>query len=659
MNRFLLAVAGASAPFLFAVSAVGQSATNAPMLFGARESIEDISISPAGTKIAYLAPVKGQGSALFITPIDGSSDPKAILVAEGDPDRLAGCKWAAETRLVCSAYGITKVQGTEIAYFSRQVAVDDTGNNVQILINRGGTGAQLGYNLDGGGVIDWLPDEEQSVLMTRDFVPEASTGSRLAQTKDGLGVVRVDTRTLSSKIVETPKKDAREYITDGRGNVRVIGINELGSTGYLTGKIRYQYRAKGSRDWVELSAVDSEGNGFDPYGVDPDLDVAYGLKKLNGRRAAYSVKLDGSKEEKLVYAHPEVDVDGFVRIGRRGRIVGVSFVTDRRQTAYFDPDLQKLAEALAKALPGQLIRFVDSTVDETKFVLWVGSDTDPGRYYLFDRKAKALSEISSVRPALSKLTLAPMQAINYPASDGTSVPGYLTLPAGKTDAKGLPAIVLPHGGPGARDEWGFDWLVQFFASRGYAVLQPNFRGSAGYGDAWFQKNGFQSWRVAIGDVNDGGRWLIGQGVDPAKLAIFGWSYGGYAALQSAVAEPGLFKAVVAVAPVTDLAMLKEDWRDWTNFKVVEKFVGSGPHIEQGSPARNAPAIKAPVMMFHGTFDRNVGVQHSRHMASELKDASVEHELVIYDKLDHYLEDSAARADMLGRTDAFLRKTLGL
>ena len=124
-----------------------------------------------------------------------------------------------------------------------------------------------------------------------------------------------------------------------------------------------------------------------------------------------------------------------------------------------------------------------------------------------------------------------MKAITYPAADGTQIPGYLTLPPGVTEAKNLPAIVLPHGGPGARDEWGFDWLSQYFAQRGYVVLQPNFRGSEGFGAAWYANNGIRGWKTSIGDVCDAGRWLVKQGmVDPSKLAIFGWSYGGYAAL---------------------------------------------------------------------------------------------------------------------------------
>ena len=640
-----------------------QTAADLPALFGARPAAFDPSLSPAGTRLAYIAPVKGQGAALFVGSLDGSGEPKPILVASGDPERFGGCKWAAETRLVCTLYGITQLHGSELAYFSRQIAVDADGKNMKVLIDKGGSGEKRGYDLYGGGVIDWLPEENGKVLMTRNFVPEDATGTLLSQGKEGLGVVRVDTATLQTSTVEPPRKTATEYITDGRGNVRILGLTKVdNSAGYATGKTHYQYRPKGSRDWRELSVIDEYGNGgINPYAVDADLNVASGHKKLNGRFAAYSVSLDDSLKETLIFAHPQVDVDGFLRIGRRGRVVGVSYVTDRRQAKYFDPELEKLASSLGKALPASpQIRFEDSTVDESKLLIWAGSDTNPGRYYLFDRKTKALAEVMPARPQLEKVALAPMKAVSYRAADGTMVPGYLTLPPGTESAKGIPGIVMPHGGPGARDEWGFDWLAQYFASRGYAVLQPNFRGSAGYGDAWFQKNGFQNWRAAIGDVNDGGRWLVSEGiVDPNKLAIFGWSYGGYAALQSAATEPGLFKAVVAVAPVTDLKMLKEEHRGWSNYNVVQRFVGDGAHVEEGSPAQNARKIKVPVMMFHGDYDRNVRISQSRRMASALKDAGAKAQLVTYDKLDHYLDDSGARSDMLSKSDAFLRQTLGL
>jgi dipeptidyl aminopeptidase/acylaminoacyl peptidase len=317
--------------------------------------------------------------------------------------------------------------------------------------------------------------------------------------------------------------------------------------------------------------------------------------------------------------------------------------------------------ALHKALPQQpLLRVGDCSTDENTMLIFAGSDSDPGVYYIFDRKAHQLQTFLVVRSALEGVKLATVKSITYPAADGVMVPGYLTLPPGKESAKGLPAIVLPHGGPSARDEWGFDWLSQFFASRGYAVLQPNFRGSTGYGDTWFQKNGFRSWQVAIGDVTAAGHWLVNQGIaDPAKLGIFGWSYGGYAALQSAVTDPALFKAVVAVAPVTDLAALKQESRNWSSHELISEMVGEGASMHEGSPAEHADKIKAPVLLFHGGFDRNVSIEESKLMCSRLTSAGGKCELVTWDELDHYLDDSSARTQMLRRSDEFLRSAFGM
>jgi dipeptidyl aminopeptidase/acylaminoacyl peptidase len=250
-----------------------------------------------------------------------------------------------------------------------------------------------------------------------------------------------------------------------------------------------------------------------------------------------------------------------------------------------------------------------------------------------------------------------MKPMTFAAADGTQIPGYLTLPPGSA-GKNLPAIVLPHGGPSARDEWGFDYLVQFFAARGYAVLQPNFRGSSGYGSDWFQHNGFQSWRTAIGDVNDAGRWLVQQGIaDPHKLAIVGWSYGGYAALQSQVLDPDLFKAVVAIAPVTDLEQLRQDHRDYTDYNLVSAFIGQGPHVTEGSPAQNVARFHAPVLLFHGDYDQNVAVVHSKLMADRLKGAGKSVQMVEFPDLDHYIDDADKRAQMLAQIDAFLAANL--
>jgi dipeptidyl aminopeptidase/acylaminoacyl peptidase len=219
-------------------------------------------------------------------------------------------------------------------------------------------------------------------------------------------------------------------------------------------------------------------------------------------------------------------------------------------------------------------------------------------------------------------------------------------------------VILPHGGPAARDEWGFDWLAQYLAHKGYAVLQPNYRGSAGFGDRWLQQNGFRSWRTSIGDITAGARWLAAQGVaDPNRMAIMGWSYGGYAALQAGVTEPGLFKAIVAIAPVTDLQQAKDDFRNYTNASNVADYIGAGPHIEEGSPLRHVAAIAAPVLLFHGDRDVNVGIVHSRRMNDAMRDAGKRSELVTFAGLEHDLADSSARVQMLRRIGAFLQTEL--
>jgi dipeptidyl aminopeptidase/acylaminoacyl peptidase len=434
-------------------------------------------------------------------------------------------------------------------------------------------------------------------------------------------------------------------------------------TGYLRDNRSFFYRKPLSRDWLPLSVIDTTQEaltGFVPQVVDAATNQVFGFDDSNGFTSVYSIALDGSGQRQLVLGRSDVDVDAIVTIGRNSRVVGASYATERRQIEYFDPELKRLSASLSKALPGSPgVYIVDSSADESKLLISVSTDTNPGMYYLFDKASRKLEELLPARSELHGQTMATMKPITYPAADGTLIPGYLTLPPGST-GKGLPAIVMPHGGPSSRDEWGFDWLVQYFASRGFAVLQPNFRGSAGYGMDWYRKNGFKSWRTAVGDVNDAGRWLQGQGIAAAgKVAIFGWSYGGYAALQSGVLDPDLFQAIVAVAPVTDLGKLRDEAMNYANYRAVQKFVGEGPHVREGSPAQNAERIKAPVLMFHGDYDQNVSIGHSRVMESSLRNAGKQVTLVEFPELRHSLESGEARARVLSEADAFLRQALGL
>jgi dipeptidyl aminopeptidase/acylaminoacyl peptidase len=649
--------AAAATPDDAAASADLQKAAK---MFGARDGVIDVSISPDGTKLAVVQPLSNAGAVLEIAALDGTPALKPILSSSGSPDRLTFCRWSTDTRLICGIYMIDSIYGKKRGY-TRLVAIDADGSDLKQLSARGND-RSLGFALGGGDIIDWSGQgEDGSVLMERWYIPETSAGHIIAQQRKGLGVDRVDTRTLRRRTVERPRPSAVFYLTDGLGNVRILAQRPVSGIGVNEGRYDYFYRKKGEEDWLPLTSAHFSGartRGFEPMAVDPDLDVVYGTDARDGHAGIYKIALDGSLKEELVFDRPDVDVTDLVEIGRQHRVVGVSWVTDKRKTAFFDPELKQLAASLSSALPGApLVAFVDASLDEQKLVLFAGSDVDPGRFYLFDKGTKKLSEILPVRPQLAHTKLAVVKPVSFPAADGTMIPAYLTLPPGSA-GRNLPAIVLPHGGPWARDEWSFDWLSQFFANRGYAVLQPNYRGSTGYGDAWFVENGFKSWRTAVGDVNDGGRWLVKQGIaDPDKLAIVGWSYGGYAALQSQVLDPELFNAVVAGAPVTDFDSLRDEWTGDSSEEALDAMFGDSDIAQAGSPARHADRFQAPVLLFHGDLDQNVAIGESRLMKDQLEDAGKSVQLIEFDGLDHYLDDSNVRARLLATADTFLRKAM--
>lgn len=615
---------------LFAGVAVHALAEPVPMpldkaaaIFGARPAVAQMSLSPDGSRIAYVGAAAGQMTVLTIGDL-AKGELKPITYTDNRPVDLKYCGWASNDRLVCQSEGLDVVYGKRVAY-TRLFAIDADGKNVRSLAAPHAAQALRPSQFD-GEVLDYR-DRDGHVLIARDHVPTETTGTLVASTDHGIGVDLVDVRSNASRSVVRPRENASEFISDGRGNVRIMGVDRVGATGFnLTGQVAFLYRQQPEGSWQPFSVSDQNHDGLEPIAVDPDLNAAYALKKKDGREALYRVALDGSMKEELVLDDPRVDIDGVVKIG--SRVIGASYTTDRSRAVYFDPDYRRLAEQLERALPNTpLIDFVSSSRDGDMLLIHAGSDTDAGRFYLFQKSTHKLQGLISARPQADGLTLAKVRSISYKSFDGTDVPAYLTLPPG-SNGKNLPAIVMPHGGPESRDVWGFDPLVQFFAMRGFAVIQPEFRGSTGYGESWFLDNGFHSWRQAIGDVNAAGQWLVAQGIaDPAKLAIFGWSYGGYAALQTSVLQPVLFKAAVAVAPVTDLSMLRREREGFTNEELEKARIGSGPMLDEASPARHADAFKVPVLLFHGDRDINVDFSESQAMNDALHRARKQSELV--------------------------------
>lgn len=625
--------AAAAAVWSASVPAQGATLEQDAIDFGKLETARSIDLSPDGTKIVYVGPGPGSTQLAYVADLaNGQSKP--ILRTTDIADKLRWCAFVANTRLICQ-YAANRPFDQTVIGVRRTVALNTDGSGVQQIGN-------VNAMQSDGMVIDWLPGDDRHVLMIR-----------------GGSVERVDTQTLKGNQVETLRTPGL-VLTDGHGHVRLMGIAQMVTDGtYSTGKFKYNYRTADSRDWKPLTESYVDAEDFEPLAIDSATNSAYVKRRVDGRAVIDVIKLDGTLQTKRLAANAKVDVDGVVTVGEDRRVIGYSFAEEKRSIVYLDPKYDKLAALLSKALPNlPSVSFVAASSNENKLIFNASSDRDPGHYYLFDTAKKSLAEIFAERPQLAGRVLAEMKPVTYKAADGTDIPAYLTLPPGK-GATGLPAVVMPHGGPSSRDEWGFDWIVQFLASRGYAVIQPNYRGSAGYGQKWLNENGFKGWRTSIGDVNDAARYLASSGIaDPKRIAILGWSYGGYAALQAAETQPGLYKAVVAVAPVTDLALVKEESRYFSNMKQVAEEIGSGPHVAEGSPINGAARIEAPVLLAHGDLDINVGIRHSDRMEAALKRSGKNVEYIRMKGLDHQLADSTARATMLLKIGQLLERTIG-
>jgi dipeptidyl aminopeptidase/acylaminoacyl peptidase len=221
-------------------------------------------------------------------------------------------------------------------------------------------------------------------------------------------------------------------------------------------------------------------------------------------------------------------------------------------------------------------------------------------------------------------------------------------------------VIFPHGGPTSRDYWEFDWIAQFLAAKGYAVLQSNYRGSAGYGIDWAGEGGFRAWRTAIDDLADGAQYLVEQGVgDLARICVVGWSYGGYAALMSGVEEPERYRCLVSIAGVTDPEMLIEDLKYFMSKHAMQKFISRDPEVtNRGSPVKRASEIRVPVLLFHADDDVNVRVSHSQKMAKALERAKTPVEYIEYEDVEHSILRNGYRVDMLDRIGSFLDAHIG-
>jgi dipeptidyl aminopeptidase/acylaminoacyl peptidase len=344
------------------------------------------------------------------------------------------------------------------------------------------------------------------------------------------------------------------------------------------------------------------------------------------------------------------------------KIVGIAYAADRTRFHWLDDEMKQIAEKLDASLPDTVHRPRQLADDGSKIIYFSSSDRDPGVYYLYDRRTQKMSELAVIKPAIEPEKMAAMKPVEFPARDGLLLHAYLTLPKGRTP-KNLPLIMHPHGGPfGIRDEWAYRDEVQFYANRGYAVLQVNYRGSGGYGRE-FEQAGFKKWGLEMqNDLSDGVKWAIAQGIaDPERVVISGASYGGYAAMAGLVFTPELYCAGINYVGVTDIELLIPRemqpslmyWRDTRLGKLTDS--ADRKRIHDTSPIYFADRLKAPLLMAYGKNDPRVHINHGFSMERALKRAGKPFEMIIEPDEGHGFRLEERSIAFYTKVDEFLRQ----
>jgi dienelactone hydrolase len=371
--------------------------------------------------------------------------------------------------------------------------------------------------------------------------------------------------------------------------------------------------------------------------------------------------------DKPLVAMDGFDIDPHELVWRGDQLAGFRFVADAEVTVWLDPEMKALQAEIDQRLGATVNVLMPPRRGNAPHVLvHAYSDVHPSRFFLWHRGERKLTLLGQARRAVRPEQMAPMDFVRYPARDGLSIPAYLTLPPGGAK-KNLPLVVYVHGGPWVRGStWGWQGDVQFLASRGYAVLQPEFRGSRGFGKRHFTSS-FKQWGLAMqDDLTDGARWLIQQGIaDPKRVAIIGASYGGYAALMGLVKEPELFRCAVSWVGVSDIDLMygahwsdmPDEWKKYGMPRMVGDRVKDAEQLRATSPLQQAARIRNPLLIGHGKLDERVPIQHGRRLHAALKDHNPAVEYVEYDEEGHGWMKPATHVHWWQRIEAFLGKHL--
>ena len=384
------------------------------------------------------------------------------------------------------------------------------------------------------------------------------------------------------------------------------------------------YRAGAEQDWVKLAEFKVTDDYWTPLFV-PDQPDSLIVSSSQGRDTRAVFQYDTQKRElgKMLAGHPDqdiLDIEG-VNLDTFKRVVTSGMLPEQH---WFEPAWAKIQASMDATLPGR-VNILSGDIKK-RILIFSYSDKDPGRWYVMNVAANSMFVAGEMRPTVDAKNMRPMEIMSYPAKDGLKIPAYLTKPAQSTQP--MPTVVMIHGGPTVRDSWEWNPDTQLLAANGYVVFQPQFRGSSGFGRA-FEDAGNRQWGLAMqDDVTAGVEYLIKQGIaDPARICIYGASYGGYAALWGVAKTPDLYRCGISFAGVSDIGYMLHDSSDSNDSKAAREVMrfrigdteANQQQFDQVSPLKNADRIKAPLLIFHGTDDKRVPISHSKNMIMALQE----------------------------------------
>ena len=643
----------AAAAALFGMAVPAAAEPPPASAFGTIPAVVRATISPDGRRVAIL----GGASDQRIVSIATIDQPGLPVVPLGAIEGVT-LQWAGNNVVLARVAVWEKLGPREEYRFERNVAIDVQGKVLSRLLGAD-TYSQFLVAQPVVGVTRAAPPRVMVGGLMQSSGPSSDSNTKMARKGADNPFIAalwsVDPATGKGTLAERGDCDTVGWEVDASGQARVrLEIDQLNHRFSVMG------RAKGASQWSRAWDGGELEKERDYLGYSEPDDAIYLIQDDRLVR----VKLSDKTSEPLP-AVPGIFND-LVWDYARQTAVGVVSGDETSHVTWLDPELAGVDGTLGRALKDKSVALVNWSDDRTRFIARATSKSAPPVWYLFDKTRKELSPLGEEYPDLKGVPLGTTRWITYKARDGLPIPAYLTLPPG-TPAHGAkaPLVVLPHGGPRSRDGFGFDWLAQFLATRGYAVLQPQFRGSWGFGKA-FEDSGKGEWGGKMQtDLLDGVAAVAATGdADPARVCIVGASYGGYAALAGVTLHPDAYRCAASIAGVSDLGLFMVEAKrvygpDSAGLEAWGAILGNvgTSQLMATSPARQVANIRSPVLLIHGDKDTVVPIEQSQRMANAMKAAGKPVEFVTLVDENHYLTKSATRTQTLEALQAFLAKNL--